>query len=153
MKRAHLIIFISLFSILPFYVKGQYDLNEKAITYFNKFNELDNELYMQDINNSQAEDFLLDNIPLFDCPDKQLEQTYYFRWWTYRKHIKQTPAGYVITEFLPDVNWSGKYNTINCAAGHHFYEGRWLHDFQELARRFGINEKRWDKVCPMTLQN
>ena len=80
MKRAHLIIFISLFSILPFYVKGQYDLNEKAITYFNKFNELDNELYMQDINNSQAEGFLLDNIPLFDCPDKQLEQTYYFRW-------------------------------------------------------------------------
>ena len=47
---------------------------------------------------------------------------------TYRKHIKQTPDGFVITEFLPQVSWSKKYNTINCAAGHHMYEGRWIHD-------------------------
>src|SRR5690606_41087738 len=52
----------------------------------------------------------------------------YFRWWTYRKHLKRTPEGYIITEFLPEVPWSGKYNTINCPAGHHFYEGRWLQD-------------------------
>ena len=39
-----------------------------------------------------------------------------------------TPEGFVITEFLPDVPWSGKYNTISCSAAHHFYEGRWLHD-------------------------
>ncbi|MFC1714553.1 glycosyl hydrolase family 65 protein [Candidatus Poribacteria bacterium] len=31
-----------------------------------------------------------------------------------------------MTEFLPRVSWSGKHNTISCAAGHHFYEGRWL---------------------------
>ena len=31
-------------------------------------------------------------------------------------------------EFLPNVGWAGKYNSINCAAGHHIYEGRWLHD-------------------------
>jgi len=30
------------------------------------------------------------NVPLFECPDKDFERTYYFRWWTYRKHIKQT---------------------------------------------------------------
>jgi hypothetical protein len=30
------------------------------------------------------------------------------------------------------VPWAGKYNTINCAAGHHFYEGRWLHDGRYL---------------------
>src|SRR5262249_10970554 len=53
---------------------------------------------------------------------------YYFRWWTYRKHIKETPAGFVVTEFLSDVPWAGMYNTISCAAGHHFYEGRWLRD-------------------------
>ena len=76
--------------------------------------------------------FLRDNIPLFECPDKELEQTYYFRWWTYRKHIKQTPDGFVITEFLPPVNWAGKYNTISCPAAHHFYEGRWLHDGKYL---------------------
>ena len=34
----------------------------------------------------------------------------------------------MITEFLPKVPWSAKHNTISCPAGHHFYEGRWLHD-------------------------
>lgn len=34
----------------------------------------------------------------------------------------------MITEFLPKVDWSGKYNTINCPAAHHIYEGRWLLD-------------------------
>ena len=36
--------------------------------------------------------------------------------------------GFVVTEFLPPVDWAGKHNTISCAAGHHFREGRWLHD-------------------------
>ena len=75
-----------------------------------------------------AWDFLKDNIPLLDCPDKEIEEIYYFRWWTFRKHIKQTPDGFIITEFLPKVGWAGKHNSINCAAGHHFREGRWLHD-------------------------
>jgi len=108
---------------------------DKAILkeYIRSFNELDDELYSQYIPNSQAEQFLENNIPLFECPDKQLEKTYYFRWWTYRKHIKRTSEGYVITEFLPQVDWSGKFNTINCAVGHHFYEGRWLHNSDILA--------------------
>ena len=68
------------------------------------------------------------NVPLFDCPDKEIELTYFFRWWTYRKHLRQTPEGFVVTEFLPNVPWAGKFNTISCAAGHHFYEGRWIAD-------------------------
>ena len=96
--------------------------------YIDSFNSNDNELYKQYYPNSEAWSFLAKNIPLFNCPDKQLEATYYFRWWTYRKHIKETPDGFVITEFLPAVDWAGKHNTINCAAGHHIYEGRWLHD-------------------------
>ncbi|HEV7378611.1 MAG TPA: glycosyl hydrolase family 65 protein [Dyadobacter sp.] len=100
--------------------------------YINTFNESDEEIYKQLIPNDQAWAFLSGQIPLFECPDKQLEQTYYFRWWTYRKHLKQTPAGYIITEFLPDVHWAGKYNSINCPAGHHFYEGRWLRDTSYL---------------------
>ncbi len=95
--------------------------------YIDQFNHDDEDLYSQYISNEHAWTFLRENIPLFDCPDKDIERTYYFRWWTYRKHIKQTPDGFVITEFLPQVGWSGKHNTINCAAGHHFYEGRWLH--------------------------
>ncbi len=95
-------------------------------TYIQEFNENDIELYTQYFPNNKAEEFLKDNIPYFNCPDKELERTYYFRWWTFRKHIKNTEDGFVITEFLPDVSWAGKYNTINCPAGHHFYEGRWL---------------------------
>lgn len=101
---------------------------EKFQRYIEQFNGTDEELYAQAIPNSNAWNFLQANIPLFECPDPELEQVYYFRWWTFRKHIKQTPDGYVITEFLPHVGWSGKHNTINCAAGHHLYEGRWLRD-------------------------
>jgi hypothetical protein len=100
--------------------------------YITEFNEDDEELYIQHIPNSDAGRFLKENIPLFQCPDKELEKTYYFRWWTFRKHIKNTPDGFVITEFLPDVTWAGKHNTISCPAGHHFYEGRWLHDSSYL---------------------
>lgn len=67
-------------------------------------------------------------IPLLDISDETIQQIYYFRWHTYCKHIKETPAGYVVTEFKPDVWWAGIYNTISCPIGHHFYEGRWLHD-------------------------
>ena len=93
-----------------------------------KFNAEDDELYANAYPNAKALEFLAANIPLFQCPDADLEQTYYFRWWTYRKHLRQTADGWVITEFLPKVPWSAKDNTISCAAGHHFYEGRWLAD-------------------------
>jgi len=92
-----------------------------------QFNADDEELYAN-IPNAKAFEFLAPNIPLLDCPDKDIERTYYFRWWTYRKHVKKTTDGFVITEFLPKVPWSGKHNTISCPAGHHFYEGRWLRD-------------------------
>lgn len=101
-------------------------------SYIDTFNKNDTDLHRQFISNSEASEFLKTNIPYFSCPDKELEKIYYFRWWTYRKHIKQTAEGFVITEFLPKVPWSGKYNTINCPAGHHFYEGRWLHNQQFL---------------------
>ncbi len=96
--------------------------------YVDRFNRNDRELYPQFISNEASWDFLKQNIPLLDCPDKDLEEIYYFRWWTYRKQIKQTPVGYIVTEFLPPVGWAGKYNSICCAAGHHLYEGRWLRD-------------------------
>ncbi|HEY2588654.1 MAG TPA: hypothetical protein VGI81_23130 [Tepidisphaeraceae bacterium] len=75
-----------------------------------------------------AEDarWIAGNVPLFECPDKELQEIYYLRWHVYREHLKQTPAGWIVTEFLPDVPWAGKYNSISCAAGHHIYEGRWI---------------------------
>lgn len=96
--------------------------------YINDFNLNDEELYKQHFTNKESWEFLKDNIPFFECPDKDMEMTYYFRWWTYRKHIKKTPEGFIITEFLPNVPWAGKYNSINAPAGHQIYEGRWLHD-------------------------
>jgi len=100
--------------------------------YVEKFNAEDDELFTTYITNSKSFEFLAANIPLFECPDKQMEEIYYFRWWTFRKHIRNTPEGFIITEFLPDVPWSGKYNGISCAALHHFNEGRWLHDQRYL---------------------
>ncbi len=96
--------------------------------YIDAFNANDRELYPGYIANGAAWSFLKNNIPLFECPDQDIETAYYFRWWTYRKHIKLTPDGFIITEFLPDVPWAGKDDSIDCAAGHHIYEGRWLAD-------------------------
>jgi len=96
--------------------------------YAEDFARNDGELYKNAFPNALAWDFLKDNIPLLDCPDEDIQTAYYFRWWTYRKHIKQTPVGYILDEFLPNVGWAGKFNSINCAAGHHLYEGRWLAD-------------------------
>ncbi len=100
--------------------------------YVAAFNGKDEELYQQHIPNSAVWGWMRQNVPLFACPDPDIERTYYFRWWTYRKQIKQTPVGFVITEFLPSVPWAGKFNTTSCAAGHHFYEGRWIADPQYL---------------------
>ena len=106
--------------------------NELISSYVTEFNATDEELYIQDFPNSAAEQFLKDNVPVFECPDKELEKTYYFRWWTFRKHVKTTPEGYIITEFLPEVGWAGKYNAINCPAMHQFSEGRWLRNTDYL---------------------
>ena len=90
---------------------------EKLHSYVTEFNEKDEEMVVQLIPNDKAEGFLREQIPLIDCPDKELEKIYYFRWWTYRKHLKKTEKGHIITEFLPDVCWGGTYNSINCPVG------------------------------------
>lgn len=94
--------------------------------YFDKFNANDPELFPTLIKNSEAKEFLLENAPRLYCPDEVIEETFAFRTWTMRKHVKLTEVGYVITEFLPDVCWAGKYNTINCPLFHHLREFRWL---------------------------
>ena len=88
----------------------------------------DDELYTNAYCNARAFEALKNAVPRFECPDETITDTYYFRWWTYRKHLKLTPSGWVVTEFLPDVSWAGKYNTISCPLGHQVREGRWLAD-------------------------
>lgn len=100
--------------------------------YVESFNANDKERPGATIPNAEAWKWLEQNIPFFECSDKSLEEMYYFRWWTFRKHIKATPDGYVVTEFLPDVPWAGKWNTVSASAGMHFYEGRWLRNRKYL---------------------
>lgn len=100
--------------------------------YVDHFNAADHEDVINLIPNAQAWEWMTRNVPLFECPDQTIEEIYYYRWWTFRKHIKQTPAGVVLTEFILPVKHAGTYNTISCALGHHLVEGRWLRDSKWL---------------------
>ncbi|CAN5261126.1 hypothetical protein BH09BAC4_BH09BAC4_46540 [soil metagenome] len=104
---------------------------DKLKNYVTYFNALDQEEAVKNyVPNDQSFDWLAKNVPLFDCPDSVLQTVYYYRWWAFRKHLKETPEGYVFTEFITKVNHAGKYNAISSALGHHIYEGRWLRDPQ-----------------------
>lgn len=98
--------------------------------YVEDFNSTYKEEVINFIPDAKAWEWLRFNIPFFTCPDRDLEEVYYYRWWTFRKHIKQTPAGFLITEFLKPVNHASDYNSLSCALGHHIAEGRWLRDPQ-----------------------
>lgn len=100
--------------------------------YVERFNAMEDETVVNAIDNRQAWDWMQENIPLFECPDGEVEEIYYFRWWSFRKHLVHTPAGFVITEFLGPVSHSGRFNTISCATGFHIAEGRWLRDDRYL---------------------
>ena len=100
--------------------------------YVDAFNQNDTEDVVNFIPNAKSWQWMLDNIPFFECPDTSFEQIYYYRWWTFRKHIKQTPQGFVFTEFITPVGHAGEYNTISCALGHHIMEGRWLKNKQYI---------------------
>ncbi len=96
--------------------------------YVEYFNAMEDEHIVQAIPNACASEWMRDNIPLFECPDRDFEEIYYFRWWSLRKHIERTPVGYGMTEFLVGRSYADKYNLIACAIGHHVAESRWLRD-------------------------
>ena len=73
-------------------------------------------------------EWVASNVPHFECSDSEITTAYWYRWRLFKLHVEDTPDGYVITEFLPKVFWSGPHNTISCPAGHHIMEGRWVHD-------------------------
>jgi len=78
-----------------------------------------------------------DNIPFVEVPDKNIEDVYYYRWASHKRHLRYLypGIGYSITEFVLDVNWQNKFATLNDASGHHIYESRWLRN------------QRYVKVC------
>jgi hypothetical protein len=89
---------------------------------------MEDENIVQAIPNDSAWQWMRANIPLFECPQHNFEEMFYYRWWTIRKHIKKTEQGFVFTEFLLQRSYADKYNLIASGLGHHIYESRWLHD-------------------------
>jgi hypothetical protein len=100
--------------------------------YIAYFNRMEDENIAQAVPNHKSWEWLRDNIPLFECPQDNFEEIYYFRWWTLRKHLIETPVGYAFTEFLVERSYADSYNLIACAMGHHILEARWLKNRQFL---------------------
>ncbi len=90
--------------------------------YIDRFNSMENENVTNFVSNANSWNWLSKEIPFFECPDREVEEMYYFRWWSFRKHLEKTPTGFVLTEFLT------RQAPISSALGHHLMEGRWLHD-------------------------
>jgi hypothetical protein len=96
--------------------------------YVEYFNSMEDENIQKAVPNDSAWVWMKKNVPLFECPQENFQEIYYFRWWNLRKHITDTPQGYAITEFLVDRSYADKYNLISCALGHHINEFRWVHN-------------------------
>ena len=96
--------------------------------YVDYFNTMEDENIVQAIPNAKAWEWMTKNVPLFDCPNKDFEEMWYYRWWTLRKHIELTPVGYAMTEFLVNRNYADKWKLISSGVGHHIHESRWLRD-------------------------
>jgi hypothetical protein len=99
------------------------------------FNSLDSEDVKNAISNAQTYEFLSKEIPLFNCPDSAIQKIYYYRWWTLRKQMKDTPDGFLFTEFLTFMKHGGKYNAISSAVGHQLNEARWFYN-PEIAKQY-----------------
>lgn len=122
--------------------------NASLKKYVEVFNATDTQDVQNFIPDNKALDFLSANVPLFECPDSSIEKIYYYRWWTFRKHLKQTPDGFIFTEFITPVKHAGKYNSVSSALGHHIYEGRWLRDTQYIEQyvRFWLQKDKTFKA-------
>src|SRR5262249_24275465 len=75
-------------------------------------------------------DWYARTIPFFECPDRDITTTYYYRWEVVTKHLTygSPNTGYTFTEFIDRPFCSGAYGAISCPAGHQLYEVRWLRD-------------------------
>jgi len=87
-----------------------------------RFNAQDREEPLNLIPNSAAWEWMTRNVPAFECPDPQIEEIYWYRWWTYRKALVRTAGGQIsATEFYARA-------PVSSAVGHHVMEGRWLRE-------------------------
>ncbi|MEA5426709.1 MGH1-like glycoside hydrolase domain-containing protein [Arcicella lustrica] len=131
--KSNLITILLLFVISnTFAQKANILSTDKLKNFVTEFNASDDEAVENFVPNAQSFEWLSQNIPLFECPDSVIQKVYYYRWWALRKHLKQTPDGFIFTEFITKVNHAGKHNAVSSALGHHIYEGRWLRNQQYI---------------------
>jgi Trehalase len=99
-------------------------------------------------------------IPWFDSSDKRFEEMYYFRWYAWKKHLVKTPAGYIITEWLPKPEMTdGSYGALPDAAPFHIAEARWLRDSaiaEDDARYWfapGVDSHKYSEAMAATVRD
>ena len=97
---------------------------------------LDHETPIKDFN---GKTFLHENIPYIDIPDKNIQDVYYYRWWSLARHLRYSVpgAGYVVTEFVQPVPSAKTFSTIDAAAGPQSDE---LHSLYPLDTRCYISQ-------------
>ncbi len=123
LQRSYLFACLAYFAVQNSSAQNLAVLNSANFSnYVAHFNAMEDENVTNYISNADSWNWLQKEIPFFECPDKEVEEIYYFRWWSFRKHIEQTTNGFVITEFLT------KPQPISSALGHQIAEARWLHD-------------------------
>jgi hypothetical protein len=87
------------------------------------FNAMEDENRVNLVSNREAWPWMVEQVPLFACSDREIEEIYYFRWWSLRKHLRKEEGGRrVFTEFLT------KPKPVSSALGHQIAELRWLAD-------------------------
>src|SRR5579863_7765738 len=68
---------------------GCFVLNPTTFSnYVAHFNSMEDENVTNYISNAKSWEWLQKEIPFFECPDHEIEEMYYYRWWSFRKHIE-----------------------------------------------------------------
>ncbi len=105
------------------------------LNYLEKFQSLEDNKKEWEYANYE---FLKDNIPIFTCSDKTIEEIYYFRAYNFAKHIcKNSKGQFIVTEFSIPVHWAKeREGAIACPVGHQLREIRWFKNSKEITRDY-----------------
>lgn len=97
---------------------------EALARHVEKFNTMEPETVVNLVPNADAAAWLAANAPRFECPDAEVEEIYWFRWWALRKHLRRDvgTGRLVFTEFVT------RAKPVSSGLGHQLSEGRWLRD-------------------------
>ena len=96
MKSTSKLSFIAAVAVCAGAVFADAYLVARARGHFDRFASIHGEWMTNAIPDSAAADFLMENVPLFECPDAEIETTYYFRWWTFRKHFFKSLGAFAL---------------------------------------------------------